>query len=325
MFSSLKKNKTLRSLLGATALFMAGTPQVVEAAPKAPQKAAQTVQSVTDCLVTEYMPLCAQLEGNLPYCYKDKGVVTAGAGVHLKDYAGLGNLEAVKLTLKKGTVFNLEKLTRLRKMADADWKDPKIAALFPEVAKVEKIKLENCSGDFPEGTDKKWDKEQLIIIPSKVSEKINRKAADFCVKKAYEYHPNLFQLPPSARLVVVDLIYNLGYEKYFNKYLKFKAAVQSKDLATMKKECKTKNARRDTIRGCLINAALVIRKDPKITRENLLKQIRPPVVAENPKLAPALEKVLWGKLDVAATQDFNWYKTQAVRIAVARNSVSLKK
>ena len=67
MFSSLKKNKTLRSLLGATALFMAGTPQMVEAAPKAPQKATQTAQTEADRLVTEYMPLCAQLEGNLPY------------------------------------------------------------------------------------------------------------------------------------------------------------------------------------------------------------------------------------------------------------------
>ncbi|MGN0920016.1 MAG: hypothetical protein ACI4OR_04620 [Alphaproteobacteria bacterium] len=325
MFFRIKKSKTLRSLLGAAALFSAGVPQMAQAAPKSSPKITQSARTAADVLTAEYMPICAELEGNAPYCYRDKNVLTTGAGVHLKDYAGLGQLEAVKLTLKKGTVFNLKDFSRLRRMADADWKNPKTAALYPEVVKTQKIKLEKATGDFPLGTDKTWQKEQLVLVPSTVLKKINKAGADFCVNKACEYHPNLFQLSPSARLVVVDLIYNLGHNKYFDTYPKFKAAVQKQNLKAMKEQCQTKNKRRDAIRECLIDAALLAKTNPKMTRENLLKQIRQPVVAKNPKLAPALEKTLWSKLDAVSARTFDWQKQQTLAWRFLQNHVALKK
>ena len=326
MFSALKeklrKNSSLRSVLAAAALFTAGAPTVAEAAPKDPQKITQTSTKEADKLVASYIPLCVQLEGNLPYCYKDKDVVTAGAGVHLKDYSAAlaTDLKAIKLTLKKGTVVNLEKVSRLRQMADANWNLAKTYKQFPEVEKVQKIKLKDCVGECPKATDKTWDKENLIVLPSQVLTALNKEAACFCVKKAQEYHPKLFQLPPSARLVIVDLIYNLGHKKYFDDYPKFKTAVQKADLAGMKNECKTKNNRRDTIRECLIDSAILLSNDSNMTLKNLLKKIRVPVVKKAPKLSPNREKSLWKELDTAATQNSSWYQLKKVNRMVAWKS-----
>ena len=334
MFSALKKSKTLRSLLSAAALFTAGTPVVAQAADKTPPKAAKTVLTPCEQLAAAYTPVCEQLEENLPYCYLDDGVIAAGIGVHLKDFsAQLDDLVAFKLTLKEGTVLNLEKTrhAHLFKMADANWKDPKTVAYFPEVAKVEEIKLKDCAGDFPIGTAKRWDKEQFIVLPKATLSQVNKTSVDFFVQKAYQHHPNLFQLPTSAQFVVVDLVYNLGSSGYLKKFPKFRAAVAKKDLVTMRKECETKKSdgtkdvRRNMAKKALMNAA-IWGGQKRMTKSLLLPKIKKDAGQEASKYAPPNEPELWKTLDIAAGQSFDWYQTQTVlKVMQSRRSDLSKK
>jgi len=334
MFSSLKKSKTLRSLLSAAALWTAGAPVVAQAADKTPPKATQTVLTPTEQLAAAYTPVCEQLEENLPYCYLDDGVIAAGIGVHLKDFsAKLGNLQAFKLTLKKGTVLNLEKTRRahLFEMANADWKNPKTLAHFPEVAQVEEIKLKDCAGDFPIGTAKRWDKEQFIVLPKATLSYVNKTSVDFFVQKAYKHHPNLFQLPTSAQFVVVDLMYNLGPSGYLKNFPKFRAAVAKKDLVTMKKECETKkndgtkDVRRNMAKKALMNAAIWAGQKG-MTKTLLLPKIKKEAGQEASKYSFPKEPDLWKALDIAAGQSFDWYQTQAVlKVMQSQRSASSEK
>ena len=134
MFSSLKKSKTLRSLLGAAALFAAGAPSVAESVPKPESKITQTVPDKCQLLAKEYRPLCEQLEGNFPYCYYGKtGKVTVGCGVHVKDFKDLQTLAVLKVTPKKGKTFSLDDKARLSQIANANWQNPETKKLFPEV------------------------------------------------------------------------------------------------------------------------------------------------------------------------------------------------
>ena len=95
MFESLKKNKTLRSLLAASALFGAGALGAKAAEPAAPS-AKEAVQTKVDDplgarlnLMKAYQVLTEVLEDNLCYCYSDKGVPTCGSGVHFRDFYDL--------------------------------------------------------------------------------------------------------------------------------------------------------------------------------------------------------------------------------------------
>ena len=66
MFSSIKKSKTLRSLLAAASFIVAGAPSVTVAAPKTPTKITQVSKPDCTTLIQSYRPLCEQLEGNFP-------------------------------------------------------------------------------------------------------------------------------------------------------------------------------------------------------------------------------------------------------------------
>lgn len=333
MFSSLKKNKTLRSLLSAAALFAAGAPSVVQAAPKAPQKMTQSVINSCDKLVKEYTPVCEQLEENLPYCYLDEGIVATGIGVRFKLQKGLENLTAVKLTLKDGTFLNLAKERRayLFKMANADWKNPKTLAQFPEVKTAEEIKLKDCDGDLPVGKTKRWDKTQFIVMPKATLSKVNQSAVNSFVQKAYEKHPNLFQLPSSAQLVVVDLMYNLGTSGYLNGFPKFRAAVAKKDLVTMKKECTTlkedkkPDVRRNMAKKSLLEAA-ILASQKGMTKSLLIKKVEQSEVQKAPEYGPSKEPDLWEALDKAVGSSFDWYqKQQALKAVQLKQRVSSQK
>ena len=323
MFSKIKKSKTLRSVLGAASLFFAGAPMTVEAAPRAPQKVTQT--SVHECqsLARDYMPLCEQLEGNVPYCYSDGGSITAGCGVHFKDFKSLENLSVLRITPKKGSIISLANKKRLIKMADADWRAVVTKAQYPEVEKVEIIKLKDCSGKCPKGSDKVWN-QQLMLMPSETLRKMNLTAAEFFAQKAYEFHPNLFQVSPSVRFVVMDLIYNLGYNKYYHSFPKFREAVRTANLQNMKNECKSKNKRRDTVRECLINSALL--SSQKTTKEDLFQKNRALVLKQNSKLGPMCEKKLWQVLDESASKDLSWcQKRISLKSFVQNKKESVKK
>ena len=310
MFSVLKKNKTLRSLLGAASLFMAGAPSTVEAAPKPAPSITQTVKADRDSLVQSYRPLCEILEGNLPYCYYGKtGNVTVGCGVHVKDFSGVQNLTALKITPKKK--FNLDKKERLLQMANANWKEPKTYGLFPEVEKVEYVKVEDCQGECPKSTATNWDK-SLFLMPSDTLKSINDAAIHFHVQNAYECHPNLSQLPPSLRMVVVDLIYNLGKTKYQRTYPKFQGAIRGTDLWVALRECKTNNARRDNAKQILIDSAL-------LSEARCLKKSAPDVCQElrtimgkkkSVCMKPQQEKCFWTLVDSCVKKDHSWYKSR---------------
>ena len=315
MFESLKKSKTLRSLLGATALFMAGAPSVAEAAPKAPQKMTQSTEIGLGNLKDSLLPLLEQTEGNYPYCYYGKtGSITVGCGVHMGDFSSLQNLTVLKVTPKKGCSFSLDQRKRLSKMADANWGIAATKKLFPEVEKVEMIKLKDCAGACPKNTDKKWGA-QIFLMPTRTLKRINQEAIDFYVKKAYQYHPNLLRLPPSARLVVVDLMYNLGYGKYREEYPKFQEAVRKLNLTAMKEECGSSNKRRDAIRKYLMDSALLVKaRGCRLSGEQLCRLHRAPAVKNKDFLSPACEPVLWKVLDDNTLVNRIWSQKQSAPV-----------
>ena len=309
MFSSLKKSKTLRSLLGAASLFVAGAPSVVEAAPRTQPKITQVAINKCQSLAEEYRPFCEQLEGNLPYCYYGKtGKVTVGCGVHVKDFKGVQNLTVLKVTPKKGKKFTLDNLDRLQKIADSNWQNPKTKKIFPEVEKVERVQVKDCVGKCPKNTDKKWDK-ALLLMPQGTLKKINEGAIQFHVKNAYECHPNLFSLSPSLQLVIVDLIYNLGYEKYKTGFPKFQEAVRKNDLWQAKKESAIKdNPRRTDAHSILIDSALLCEaKYFKQTVQQICQGHRS--ISDKRKFAymkTQEEKAFWRLVDACTQKNYSW-------------------
>lgn len=292
MFSALLRGRTLKSILAAAA-FYAGAPRV-EAAPKPPVQKSEVSQNMREHLLADYMLLCRQLEDNLPYCYLDKGVVATGAGVHLKDFPELKDLKGIQVTLKKGVSLNLKKLKDLDRLSATNIAD--MTRLFPEVAKAEKIQLSKCKGPFPSGKTQMWHGPQLIVVPPQVLALINKTAARFCVNKALEIHPNLNELSPLISLIVTDLIYGMGCNGYLNGYPNLQKAIQQKNYEAIIQECTSKNARRDPIRCALADAALTLKKNPKITPPELLRQMKNRIIKQNPQLA--LEKELLNAVDV---------------------------
>ena len=191
-FLSPKTKKSLRSVLASMSLFMVGARMTTQASPdKAPAPITHRSISESEKLTQMYMPVCQQLEGNIDFCYKDKQAAAIGCGVHFKDFSELDNLPVVKITPKKGKTLNLDP-KRLQQIAVSDWRNPNTHLLFPEVESVERTKLKKCDGQFPKPNATTWDQD-LFWIPKVTLDKANRCAADFCVKKAIEIHPNLFQ------------------------------------------------------------------------------------------------------------------------------------
>ncbi len=328
MFSSLKKSKTLRSLLGAAAFFAAGAPSVVQAAPKAPQQITQSAIKACDQLAAEYAPICEQLEGNFPYCYYGKtGNITVGCGVHVKDFKAVQHLLALKVTPKKGKKFVLDNKERLKKMAGANWCDPKTYLMFPEVAKAETIKVEDCQGKCPKNTSEVWN-QALFLMPESTLKRINQEAIRFHVKNAYECHPNLFTISPSLRLVVVDLIYNLGYGKYKSDFPKFQEAVRKNDLWQAKKESGIKdNLRRTDAHSILIDSALLC--ESRCFKQSVLQICHDHrSISDKRKFAHIKthsERAFWKLIDTCTQKNYSWYQgNKQMSLLKAANKITKK-
>ena len=169
MFEKLKKNKTVRSLLTAAAVFSAGAPAVAGTPSKPATKTVQTAPNPARGrldLIQMYRPVCVALEKDLCYCYDDKGVPACGSGVRFCYYPELKDVEGIKLTIRRGCVLDLTDTAYLKQMADANWKHPKTAPLFPVVLKAEKVKLKDVTGGMPTGSQKKLVGGELVVIPS---------------------------------------------------------------------------------------------------------------------------------------------------------------
>lgn len=306
-----KTKRSLRSILAGMSLFMAGAPAMVEAAPqKAPTPISQRAETSRAKLINLYRPLCEQLEGNLPFCYNDNGAVTLGCGVHFKDHKSLENLTAIKISLKNGKSLSLRKIKYLNKMANADWKNPKTLASFPEVAKVQIVKLKDCKGTFPKPNNKKWEKD-LFLIPQTTLNTVNNFATNFCIQKAQEIHPNLYQMAPSAQLVVLDLIYNLGHNKYKDTYPKFQKAIRTQNFKQAQKECKTGNKRRDTVRSLLMDSIILIsNNNGRYGLETVKKVHQKPAVKKDYFLSMVREPTLWKILDNCTNQNHKWQENK---------------
>lgn len=312
-FFSAKTKKTIRSLLASMTLSVAAGPVIEEfSSDKEVSPITQRAESPSDKLCKIYMPLCEQVEGNIPFCYKEKGSATIGCGVHFKDFKNLDNLSAIKISLKKGKSLSLRNLKKMTKMANADWKNLKTFAEFPEVASVKNVKLKDCKGDLPDPRNRAW-KKDLFLIPRQTLKTANTYASNFCIQKAKELHPNLFQLPPSAQMVVVDLIYNLGFNKYKTTYPKFQRAIRQADFKTAQKECKTGNIRRDTVRSLLMNSLiLVCDEKSNYSLEEIKQKHRTPALKKEYFLSMVREPKLWTLLDNYTDQNHKWYRDQKV-------------
>jgi len=304
-----KTKTSLRSLLAGMSLFFAGAKMSAQASPnddKAPTPIVKRVVSNADKLAISYSPLCEELESNLPFCYLDKGIPTIGCGVHFGDFSQLKNLKAIKITLKSGKSISLkkEKYGELKKMAAANWQDPKTYSLFPYIEKAENTTLEKCTGSMPTPKMKSWNG-CIFIIPYSTLEKANSAAIYSKIESAQKCHPNLFQLPPTAQMVVLDLIYNLGYQKYKENFPNFQNAVKQNNLENMKKECSSKNARRYEARCILMDSAIFCQKYCSKKSENEIKKIHQNTYT-NSKLSPKLEKKLWHLVNLYTPKNHSW-------------------
>ena len=262
-----------------------------------------------------YMPLCTQLEGNIPFAYQND-YPTIGCGVLFKNFEEeLGKKRAIKVSLKKGCSLTLNKkaedgslvLNReyLEKIANVDWTKSKTRTLFPEIEKVETVQLKDCNGKYPTAKTETWEK-PLFLIPKETLNAANHYAAELHINKAKEIHPNLFQLPPSLRLVVVDLIYNLGDGKYKDDFTNFKNAINQINLTLAKKECTTKNSkRRNAVRQWLIESAILANKG--LSEEKIKQALRKKAISG---MYPREEPILWGVIDERIKADCTWKKCQ---------------
>ena len=315
MFESLKKNKTLRSLLAASALFGAGALGAKAAEPAAPS-AKEAVQTKVDDplgarlnLMKSYQILTEALENNLCYCYSDKGVPTCGSGVHFRDFYDLKDVEAVKVTFKKGYEINLEDKAYLQKLADSVFKDLSSVKRFDGAVTARKVKLKDVKGGgnppLPKGTRKKWNRSQLVLIPSDTLEGINRLAAEKKVQTALRVHPNLLELPLLAQFVPVDLIYTMGTTGYKEGFPEFQKAVATGDLPQMLVHCSTYNdLRRTAIKQALLEVAILMHNNPNLPQEACINLFHNFVKVKHGELLKKHNITSSGKKTQSAT-DFN--------------------
>lgn len=285
----------------------APTPQKVPTKP-----AVKPTPSQINALAELYRPLCEKLEQNMHFCYNDKGEATIGCGVHFKGFSELDKLPAFKIIPKKGCSLNIQKIS------STNWKD---LAKLPEVEKIEQIKLEDIKLDKKESWGSKLPRPKtevldankpLFWIPDSTLKTANTCAARSFVEKAYEHHPDLAQLPPSVRLVVVDLIYNVGGAGY--NFPNFKTAFRQRNYANMKEQCTTKdNPRRNAVRQWLIESARLA--NTGLSEEKIKQALRKGVCI---KMSPRCEAGLWSEVDRCTRENCNWKKLQ---IAQARQSI----
>ena len=321
MFSLFKKNKTFRSVLAAFALSTTGA-SVAPAAtgpgdktsPQVTQVSAQNERSKLFGWIKKFLPIS---EGDMPCAYSDKGFMTAGCGVRFGGFSNLDELEALRVIPKKGCTFSIKKRAYLSKMANANWDLPQTRTLFPEVERVEKIKLKNCGTQCPKSNDEAWGG-NLILMPKKTLDAMNTCAVNFYIQKALEFHPNLFQLPLPDQIVVVDVIYNYGHNGYAKKGTspKFKKAVRDGNLEEIREQCNTGSARRDCIRKTLADIPLVMRK-PAMTKFLLTKTVKSNAIALYSKIIG--ETGFWSEIDLLSGKVCNGQTmTQTIRSGVQK-------
>ena len=298
MFDAIRRNKTLRSLLSAAALFSAGMPAAGESAEKSPTAVVETAkkQDISG-LVNAYRPLCEIFEANLPYCYSDDGVKAIGMGVHLKDYAGFLDQEGIQVTFKDTVRLNRQTRKRLQYLAD-HWDDKDILSEFSNVSELKKIKLKEYTGSLPAGTATSWSGKKLVLVPTATLQNMNNVALNEDVQKALKVHPKLFELPFLAQIVVVDLVHNLGLNKYKRVFGEFQIGVNACDLQKMKAECGTKHdgepdVRRNGMKKGLLTVQILISKNTKLSPVQLKAQAKNVAVAEDPKWDSVLEADAW--------------------------------
>ena len=288
--------------------------KVISTAKRAPapkKTLSKPVVKATPAQINElaelYRPLCEKLEQNMHFCYNDKGEPTIGCGVHFKGFSALNQLPAFKIIPKKGCSLNIKTIK------NTDWK---AISKLPEVEKIEQIKLEDIKLDKKEtwgtklpspktevlGTDK-----PLFWIPNSTLATANTCAVKSFAEKAYAHHSDLAQLPPSVRLVIVDLIYNLGNGGY--NYPNFKAAIRQRDYTNMKEQCTTKdNPRRNAVRKWLIESARLA--STGLSEEKIKQTLRKGVRIE---MSPRCEAGLWSEVDRCTRENCNWKKLQIAK------------
>ena len=320
-------NTTRRSFLtGLAGLFASlAIPSTGEAATTKPEI---FTASEKKKLKELYMPICEHLEGNLPFVYNDKGEATIGCGVHFKKFKKeLKNEYAIKITPKEGRSLTLNKKRPngslisnkkyIEQIVSADWTNSKTRDRFPEVEKVERIKFTDTKENWtidkecPKSATLEWNK-PLFWIPEVSLKKANQYATDSCIQKAWDVHHNdLLKLPVSARLVIVDLIYNLGDTGYGDKgkFPKFKEAIRTRNFEKMKEECKTKNnTRRNTVRQWLIESARLANSG--LTEARIKQSLRQGVCL---KMSPSCEVGLWCEVDKCTKENCNWKKMELAK------------
>ena len=249
------------ALTGASA----SLPKNVEGAP-APAPVTQS--TTTEKLRSDYLPFCKIAEGDTPLVYNDVGMAATACGVRLKYHAD-DSWTILKIT--PNTAVSCRDTALLCRIADADWKNQKAANLkkFPMVKDVEFVTVKDVKdikgADLPASRAKSWNS-VFYLAPSSVMKKAAYKATLNAVNDALYFHPNLFQLPPTAQCVVIDLIHSYGRANYKKKCPKFFAAVQSGRLDLMRAECTLKNPRRDALKQALITTAIVAKLDADVVR-----------------------------------------------------------
>ena len=250
-----------------------------------PKEITNNTKNDTEQLAQLYMPLCEQLEGNIPFAYQNSDNPTFASGVCFQGFLSeLGNKPAIKITPKKNCTLDLdkgmlEKFSIVYSNNPKTWNSPKmwttdrdknfLSNFLSKVEKIEQVTLNDCKGSFPNSKATQWGN-TLFLAPPATLKDANRYAVNFYIQKAKEMHPNLFKLPPSVQLVVLDLVYNLGDTRYSNEFVKFQEAVKANDYTAMKKQCTTLNTeRRNAVRKWLIESARLTNKglsEAKITQ-----------------------------------------------------------
>ncbi|MBR6232011.1 MAG: hypothetical protein IKQ99_02810 [Alphaproteobacteria bacterium] len=262
MFSWLKKNRTVRSILAVFALGSASA-SLPKSAEGAPSPAPITQSVSTESLRSSYLPFCKIVEGDTPLVYNDVGMAATACGVRLKYHAN-DSWTILKITPK--SAFSFRNTDMLRRIADADWKNQKVANLkkFSMLKNVEFVTVKDVKdikgADLPSSCAKNWTG-VFYLSPASTVKKASYNATLSAVNEALACHPNLFKLPPATQWVVIDLVHNCGRVNYKKKHPKFFAAVQSGRLDLMRTECTVKDPRRDALKQGLITASIVAKLD----------------------------------------------------------------
>ncbi len=317
----------LKGLTGFLAVL--AVPSVgVAAQSKMPTTDTKKPLSEKEKLAQLYTPLCEHLEGVMPFAYEDKGYSAIACGVHFKDFENeLGNEIGIKIVPKENCSLTLGRKNKngtfvldtreLQKIANANWANPKVCESYPNIESVEQVKLKDFTEECPPSNTERWAQPLLWIPNKRTLEKATKCAIDACIQKTFDLHSaDLLKLPPSARLVVVDLVYNLGDTGYgaSKNFPNFKKALRQGNLEKMKEECTTKNnSRRNTVRQCLMESAILTQKKPTLSPEQIKTKLRESI-SKDSKYSPSREPGLWREIDKCTDENCTWLKKQMALI-----------